>query len=103
MWQGLLLPERYSLVTCTEQSWVRVTLEADDDTFDPCDKQDFSYDCYAKHTIVLLKLLSVFYSEKYEAMYYVYNIIFLSPLVATATATTIETNQTTPNIWVCAN
>lgn len=48
--------------------YLKVTLEGGNYTFDPCYTQDFSYDCYANHTIGLLKRLSVFYSTKCEVI-----------------------------------
>lgn len=57
--------------------------------------QDISYDCYAKHAVGLLKLLkliSVFYSEKYEVIIGLQSYCYID--VARATESIAETNQT---------
>lgn len=57
--RSALSPERNSFA---------VDSRGDNDTLDSCYTQDFSYDCYAKHTIKLLKRLSVFYSANYKVI-----------------------------------
>lgn len=62
----------------------------DNDTFDPSYTQDFSYNCYAEHTLGLLKCLSVAKCEVILGLGHCYIV------VATATATIPETKQTLP-------
>lgn len=64
-----------------------VTLEGDYDTFDPCSKQDFFYDRYAKHTMGLLKRVSVFYSARCEVILSLQSYCYIFVVMTTAKIT----------------
>lgn len=60
----------YEILADTKRSWVRATLEWDNDILDPnCCRQDYSYDCHLQHTLGLLKCLSVLCSTKCEIIW----------------------------------